>query len=77
MPNGFDLLCEDNLVDVLDCLLGPSIRDLGFTNKNMYERMKSQRTMEHLIRRLYKQNLALHRAMEGNSWSFGVIGKYI
>ena len=55
MPNGFDLLCEDNLIDVLDCLLGPSIRDLGFTNKNMYERMKSQRAMEHLIRRLYKQ----------------------
>ena len=77
MPNGFDLLCEDNLIDVLDCLLGPSSRDLGFTNKNMLARMKSKRSMEHLIRRLYKQNLALHRAIKNNSWSFSVINKYI
>jgi hypothetical protein len=77
MPNGFDLLCEDNLIDVLDCLLGPSIRDLGFTNKNMLARMKSKRSMEHLIRRLYKQNLALHRAIKNNSWSFSVLNKYI
>ena len=77
MPNGFDLLCEDNLIDVVDCLLGPSIRDLGFTNKNMLARMKSKRSMEHLIRRLYKQNLALHRAIKNNSWSFSVLNKYI
>jgi hypothetical protein len=77
MPNGFDLLCEDNLIDVLDCLLGPSIRDLGFTNKKMLARMKSKRSMEHLIRRLYNQNLALHRAIRNNSWSFSVLNKYI
>ena len=77
MPNGFDLLCEDNLVDVLDCLLGPAIRDLGLTNKNMLERMKSRRAMEHLIRRLYKQNLVLHRALQGSSCFFGKLSKHI
>jgi hypothetical protein len=77
MPNNFDLLCEDNLIEVLDCLIGPEIKSLGLSNKRMYKDMKTQRVMEHVIRRLYLQNREFHKIIKNNAWSFSTLRKYI
>ena len=68
-------LPEDVFMEILDFILGPDIKHIGISNKNLYETMQSRRCMRCVIKRLYIENLKLVRIINKNRWSFESISR--